>query len=390
MRTTSQEIIITPLAVGTATITATVIDAWRASTTFNFDVDIQTSTLQTPTLSIDGDHFTLGITDAYAANETRAYQVRIRHKTPTGRWREACVTHTNDGEESRDITISNEIAASSFFEPGTTYEAGYSYIGSACGGSSVATSALVAATTEGTSSFDIELDFRGDISADYRAAVETAAARWGEIITQDIANRDDVDDVQMIVRVGDLGGGALGRATIHSRRWRTRFGLPIKSEIRLSRSMTGSLLAQVIWHEMEHALGIFAAYIKDAGLLRRTVVYRDTKPRIKNHFTGPRANAAYDNTLSQEYGGPRVPMQTDGHHFDRGKSADWRLIVIEALADLGYPIPPPSYELTSSSSRYARASGEAAIPLDCIAEAPLAAPEAPESMVLRVVGTVEK
>ncbi len=390
VRTTSQEIIITPLAVGTATITASVTDVWSASTTFTFDVDIETSTLQTPTLNIDGGNFTLGFTDAYAANETRAYQVRIRHKTPTGPWREACVTHTNDLEESRDISISNEISVSNFFEPGTTYEAEYSYIGSACGGSREASSALVAATTEGTSSFDIELDFRGDISAGDRTAVETAAARWGEIITQDVANHGGIDDVQIIVKVGDLGSGIVGLGWIHSRRPRSLFGLPIRSEINFIPGLTGSTRAGLIWHEMEHALGIYTGYIKDAGLRRKTVVNRDTKPGLKTYFAGPRAIAAFDNTLSEHYTGPRVPMHSDGAHWDRGKSANWRQIAIEALADLGYPIPPPSYGLTSSSFHDARASEEDPIPIDCIVEAPLAAREAPESMVLKVIRTVEK
>ena len=98
------EVLIDPLSVGTATITVTVTDPWSATASTTFDANIQTPTLSTPTLSISGNLFTFGFTDNFAANETRAYQIRIRRKTSIEPWATGCYTETNDEDSPKAIT----------------------------------------------------------------------------------------------------------------------------------------------------------------------------------------------------------------------------------------------------------------------------------------------
>ena len=144
---------ITPVAAGTATITVTARDPHGGTAAATFD-----ATIQATTLNISGDDFTIGFTDDFAASETRAYEVRIRHKTPVGPWATGCFTATNEGQ---DISISRTLTEPDFFEPGTTYEADYGYIGADCNGSVTSRSGIVEATTTGTPSFDIDLVFVG-------------------------------------------------------------------------------------------------------------------------------------------------------------------------------------------------------------------------------------
>ena len=59
-------------------------DPYGRKSIIAFDVTVQTPTLRRPTLSIDGDNFTIAFTDGFAGGETRAYEVRIRQRAPIG------------------------------------------------------------------------------------------------------------------------------------------------------------------------------------------------------------------------------------------------------------------------------------------------------------------
>ena len=273
-------VLIDPLSAGTATITATATDPWGATASTTFDANVQTPALAAPTLSISGNVFSFGFTDDFAANETRFYEVRIRQKANIGPWSRVCIRATNRADFSQNSAASLDILASSFFEPGATYEADYGYLGTDCGGSVVGVrSAPAEATTAGTPSFDIDLVFVGSISSRYQLAVENAARRWEQIITHDVPNHslsdnariflnelypgitvpDNVDDLLIYVKIApiDGAGGTLGQAG--SDVWRVRSALPIVSFIELDASdlgtMSDQLLAGLILHEIGHTLG---------------------------------------------------------------------------------------------------------------------------------------
>ena len=109
VRMIDTEVLIDPLTSGTTTITVTAIDPWGATASTTFNANIQTPALSAPTRSISGNVFSFGFTDDFAANETRFYEVRIRHKSPIGPWATACFSTTNTEDFSRNIAASLDI-----------------------------------------------------------------------------------------------------------------------------------------------------------------------------------------------------------------------------------------------------------------------------------------
>ena len=434
-------VLITPVATGTATITVMATDPWSATTSTTFDAIIQSPTLQTPTLSISGNLFTFGFTDNFAANETRAYQIRIRQKTPIGQWATGCFTATND--DNSPITLEDLI--SDFFEPGTTYEADYGYLGTDCGDSVIGVrSATAEATTDGTPSFDIDLVFVGSISSKYRTACETAARRWEQIITHDIPKHslssrwrnlldtlypgttapEVVDDLVIYVEIEEIDGegGTLGQAGPDV--WRVPSSLPIAAGLELDEDDLGTMsnqrLAAVILHEIGHTLGYGLGQWDDHNLLKNPSldVYNNRiVPAPDTHFSGANAIAAFNDAGGSSYSGAKVPVENT-----RGGSEDshWResvldnelmtpslastgpyplsAITIQSLADIGYRVDvtqADAYTLPSSSSsstRTARASGKDGgdlILLNCIVTHPEAGPDEPEPIILNLRSTPE-
>ncbi len=183
-------VLIHPIATGTATITVTATDPWGLSGTRSFNVEIEAPVLQAHTLSIADSVFTFGFTDAFNASETRAYDVRIRHKTPIGPWATRCISVTNPDNIAQDVTTSRQIVASDFFEPGTTYEADFVHRGAGCDDvPSGLYSPKTEATTAGTPSFDIHVVYpEGALPLSYTRSIEEAVARWERIITDGIPN----------------------------------------------------------------------------------------------------------------------------------------------------------------------------------------------------------
>ena len=299
------DVLIDPLSVGTATIAVTVTDPWSATASTTFDADVQTPTLQTPTLSISGNLFTFGFTDDFAANETRAYQIRIRRKAPIEPWATGCYTETNDENSQQSITVTLQSLVSDFFFPGNTYEADYGYLGSDCGDSLTGLrSATAEATVDGTFSFDIDLVFVGSISSRYRSASETAARRWERIIADDIPNHrlssngrsllnrlypgatvpDIVDDLVVYMEIVEIDGegGILGKAG--RLLWRIPSSLPIASYIELDRddigTMSNARLQALILHEIGHTLGFIRHTWRDLNLLRNPSLDENNDPIV--------------------------------------------------------------------------------------------------------------
>ena len=429
---------ITPVAAGTATITVTARDPHGGTAAATFDATIQATTLLAPILSISGDDFTIGFTDDFSASETRAYEVRIRHKTPVGPWATGCFTATNEGQ---DISISETLSEPDFFEPGTTYQADYGYIGADCNGSVTSRSGTVEATTTGTPSFDIDLVFVGAISSKHRSAAEAAATRWERIITHSIPYHpvteeerdyveefyptatipDKVDDLLIFVEIGDnpgLGVGTLADA------WtiiiRDPSFLPCIARLRLNGdnlpSLSDELLADVMEHEMGHTLGFASWLWRGHNLLNDPSLNNPVFPAPDTHFSGPLAIAAFNAGGGAAYTGAKVPVENNG--IPGKADSHWRenvlddelmtsgfnrllphnplsAITIQAMADIGYRVDVTQAESykgpfvtpLAASAPVVRAAEEDSVPLTCIVEGPTAMPDKPATIILEVKRT---
>ena len=100
--------------------------------------------------------------------------------------------------------------------------------------------------------FDIELVYNSGVSENDQALVQAAANRWEKIITGELSDVGDIDDVKVTVKMGNVQGDAAAGAQVLTHREGTN--LPLTSEIVLQTGRTAS--ANTILHEMGHALGI--------------------------------------------------------------------------------------------------------------------------------------
>ena len=427
-------VMITPVAAGNATITVTASDLYGETATTTFNATIQTPTLETPTLSISGDDFTIGFTDDFTTNETRAYEVRIRHKTPVGPWATGCFTKT-ETNEGQDISISETLSESDFFESGITYEADYGYIGANCNGSVTSRSEIVEATTSGTPSFDINLIFVGTVSSKYQSAFEAAATRWERIITHGIPYHpvseeerdlvetfypmttipDKVDDLLLLVEIDDdLRSGTLANAAtlvLRDASFLPCIARILLNEDRLS-SLTDEQLAKVMEHEIGHTLGFADWLWRGYNLLQNPSLYNPPFP--DTHFSGPLAIEAFNAAGGASYTGAKVPVENNG--ISGGADSHWREsvlfdelmttlfesliqssplseITIQAMADIGYRVDITQAESYLGplifSSKIASTSAQQA-PLNCIVEGPIIISDKPAPIVLEVKSTGER
>ena len=416
------EILVDPQAAGSATITVTASDPYGASDSETFDVTVRTPTLSAPTLTIAGNLFTLSFTDDFAAEETRAYHVRIRQKTNHGPWATGCHTETNDEDSQQSISVSLEDAVSDFFEPGTTYEADYGYLGADCDGTLTGSrSATDEATTSGTASFDIDLVFVGSISSTYRTHVEDAADRWEEIITGDIPNHrlssnnraylnwrfpgttapEVVDDLVVYVRtVSSVPGIAAATSRLH----RSPSSLPFASEIQLGTRFVIDYLA--VLHEMGHALGFGTYPWTNLDLLKnpsRGPFDTLIDPSPDTYFSGAKAIAAFDAAGGSSYTGNKVPVENsslnagsrDSHWRQSlqselmtpglSSSAPLSAITVQSMAHLGYTVDvtqADAYTLPSTSKIAIESEG--LILRNCVATDTEARIDIPEPIILNL------
>ena len=432
------EVLVDPQAAGTATITITASDPWGANASTTFSADIRRPTLAAPSLSITGNLIAFEFTEDFTADETRAYEFRVRQKDPIGNWATGCYTETNDESSSKTITVTVQKLVSDFFEPGNTYEADYAYLGANCGSVVGVRSETAEATVPGTASFDIDVVFVGSVSSEYRSLVESAVERWEQVIacdtpartltsnTRDVLNGlypgttapEVVDDLLVYVRIGPPSFFGGNRAYAGVLGWRVPSYLPIISTITLQLDpdeLSDQQLIAVILHEFGHTLG-FGTMWEDHYLLQNPSLDENGDPIVPapdTHFSGANAIAAFNDAGGSSYTGAKVPVE---NLTSRSQDSHWResvlgnelmtpttvpdasagittyplsAITIQSLADLGYRVDvtqADAYTLPSTSSTTGvRAAEGLSIPINCtIITHPDAGPDKPEPIILNL------
>ena len=390
-------LVVYPHAVGTATVTVTVRDLHGGAGTGSFTVTVSAPPTSDPSAVFNtaGDQMTLSFTDEFEPNEKRAYQARVRWKSPRDEWNRFCVTASNTSGSKQTVSVSLDLPLSGIAEPGATYEADYRHIGNSCSGSLGGLWSRVAeATTPGTGSFDVELVFEGSPSAARRKVVEEAAAFWERIITTGVPNvdltynplycsgvhfGDPIDDVRISVSIEhsewDVRGAAVPCGV------REHSGLPVAGAIMLNtRSFpnhnadTLQRMRRTAIHEIGHVLGFNSGMFGRVKRLREAsgglwLRYgREAIAKGDTHFVGSAALAAFNAAGGSSYSGAKVPLENDRvgsndnhwrHSVLRGElMSTWggsalSAITVQAMADLGYQVDvsqADSYQIPGTGS----------------------------------------
>jgi hypothetical protein len=231
----------------------------------------------------------------------------------------------------------------------------------------------------GGTGFAITLCLTSAMTASQRAAFENAAARWGSIITGDVADLaatpigagicgsdqyatnmvlDDLIIFASIVSIDGAGGilGSAGPCLIRS----GARGLPVVGTMRfdiadVTNLEASSRLGTVILHEMGHVLGIGTMW-ENFALLKNPSIAGSTA--ADTYFSGVNAIAAFNAAGGSTYtGGQRVPVENlynvgtiNGHWresvltnelmtgFLNVGANPLSAISIQSLADLGYQV----------------------------------------------------
>ncbi len=263
---------IRPVAVGNTSVEIAAHDEYGLSATQTIDVSVQAATLPNPVVAFDTDDedLTIQFTDRFEAEETRAYDVRVRQQNPLGlvgqtraagksSWVTGCVEQSNPDTSAADISIMASLEVD--LDAGTAYEVDYRYRGEPCSVRDYSPglwSRKVEYTASGTSSFDIEFVFKDFTpTAAKKALFDAAEERWESIIKNSLpdysVSGEVVDDLRIEVELSSLFTGAAS-AGVLNRRLETR--LPAVSRIKIDEtyynSLSDDLFKSIILHEMAH------------------------------------------------------------------------------------------------------------------------------------------
>lgn len=219
--------------------------------------------------------------------------------------------------------------------------------------------------------FDIELVYLDRFTAAQRAAIDSAAARWEQVITADLPDYDFagqpfveyrrylrrtirtdtlVDDLRIYVGKQQLAGNSAWAGPFYVRSYDDG-RLPVLGQMIFDPEGVRSierdgLLRLLALHEIGHVLGIGTTFDLE-GVELLTIC--DTP-----HFTGWGARWAFSMAGGDRYEGAKVPVAADLAHWDAGVLGDELMVnslprtaraplsavTVAALGDLGYEVNP--------------------------------------------------
>lgn len=236
------------------------------------------------------------------------------------------------------------------FQPTTS---GTYYIDASGYGSSTGNYALSATTLAGaspTSGFNIEIVFSGE--SQYQSYFTEAAARWAQIITNDLPDVGSIDDLRITASVQSIDGVGNILAQAGATGLRSGSSLPYSGQMRFDNADAASLVAKgtfgaTVLHEMGHVLGISSYFFDRLGLV---------EPGEPTHYIGSNALAQYrtiNSTLAayvpvENGGGPgtahshweedifNTELMTG--YVENAPPMPVSIVTIGALQDLGYQV----------------------------------------------------
>lgn len=208
-----------------------------------------------------------------------------------------------------------------------------------------------------TSGFAIELDYVSTIDSTHRAAFESAAARWEEVVRSDLPDvtfsspydfsscadsagtrSDPIDDMLIFVRVDSIDGpgGTLGQAGPCTARYDSEAGHFLTAsagrmtfdEADLDRLATNGELEPVVLHEMGHVLGIGTLWRSSSHDLRADAGTNDP------YYTGAAGRRGFSNVGGDAYSGTPIPLANTGGSGTA--DSHWRESVFEDELMTGY------------------------------------------------------
>lgn len=247
----------------------------------------------------------------------------------------------------------------------------------AAGASAPVSFTAVGCSGGGGTAYNITLCFVTPVTATQRAAFESAAARWQQVVTGDVPDVAlsmgagtcgdaspgfdlSVDDLLIFVSLENIDGlgNFLGFANWCYRR---AAGLPLVGWMRFDAAdmpsmESNGLLGPVIRHEMGHVLGIGGTMWTQLGLLQNPSPVGG--PALDTWFSGSQGIAGFNSIGGSSYtGGQKVPVQNTGpagtinQHWREGLlrtelmtasinvgANPLSLLTVRSLADLGYTV----------------------------------------------------
>lgn len=228
-----------------------------------------------------------------------------------------------------------------------------------------------------TSSYAITLCFATSMTATQRSAFEDAAARWGSLITGDVADTKlsipegscgpsspslnmTIDDLVIFARIEPIDGvngvlGSAGPCFIRSSNHLTLLGLMRFDDADVATLEANNELRSVIQHEMGHVIGIGSLW-STFGLVKNPSTAG--APPLDTYFSGQNAIDAFNSIGGSTYtGGQKVPVEnkfgpgTINGHWREGVLANelmtgfinnganpLSVVTVQSLADLGYTV----------------------------------------------------
>ncbi|MGI9448479.1 MAG: hypothetical protein ACR2NI_12725, partial [Pirellulales bacterium] len=198
-----------------------------------------------------------------------------------------------------------------------------------------------------TSEFTIDVIYGSGLNANVETATAAAVAKWEEIIVGDLSDQAGIDDFQITIQAGLLGGsatdgtgGTLANAGPLLRRSASDPNpfLPYTAQCGVDMADTGNIqqLTEVMIHELGHALGFIGGVLSDFNYLD-----------VNTNFIGPQALAQYQKISP---GAQSVPMQVGGGHWDETEfgveimTPSWNpnsvlsMLTVGVFDDIGYDV----------------------------------------------------